>query len=89
MSRVRKPGCKYMNTAKYDSSVTGPSKMVRIHCEGEDYHKAKTMAHWLFVKYDMTYKTYRNKTKNRRDEMRKEFETDTGIDLREHDKYLQ
>ena len=30
MSRVKKPGNKYMNTTKYDSSVTGPSKMVRI-----------------------------------------------------------
>ena len=30
MSRVIKPGNKYMNTTKYDSSVTGPSKMVRI-----------------------------------------------------------
>ena len=30
MSRVKKPGNKFMNTTKYDSSVTGPSKMVRI-----------------------------------------------------------
>ena len=53
MSRVRKPGNKFMNTTKYDSTVTGPSKMVRIHCEGEDYHKAKTIAQWLFIKYDI------------------------------------
>ena len=54
MSRVKKPGNKFMNTTKYDSSVTGPSKAVRIHFEGEDYHKAKTITQWLFVKYDMS-----------------------------------
>ena len=86
MSRVIKPGNKYMNTTKYDSSVTGPSKMIRIHSEGEDYHKAKTIAQWLFVKYDMSYKTYRNKSKNRRDELRAEFEADTGVDLKEREK---
>ena len=86
MSRFRKPGNKFMNTTKYDIAVTGPSKMVRVHCEGEDYHKAKTLAQWLFVKYDMTYKTYRNKSKNRRDELRREFEIDTGVDLGEREK---
>ena len=75
-----------MNTAKYDSSVTGPSKMIRIHSEGEDYHKAKTITYWLFAKYDMSYKTYRNKSKNRRDELRAEFEADTGVDLKERKK---
>ncbi|SDN12704.1 hypothetical protein [Lachnospira pectinoschiza] len=85
MSRVTKPGNKYMNATKYDSAVTGPSKKVRIHCEGEDYHKAKTIAQWLFVKYDMSYKTYRNKSKNRRDEMRAEFEADTGVSLKKRE----
>ena len=80
MSRVKKPN-KFINTTKYDSSLTGPSKKVRIHCEGEDYHKAKTLSHWLFVKYNMSYKTYRSKSKNRRHELRKEFEADTGICL--------
>lgn len=80
MSRV-KPGNKFMNTPHYDSSVYGPSKKVRIHCEGEDYHKTKTLSQWLFVKYDMSYKTFRNKSKNRRNELRKEFEADTGVVL--------
>lgn len=79
MSRVKKPGNKFMNTPHYDHSVYSPSKMIRIHCEGEDYHKAKTLSHWLFVKYNISYKTFRNKSKNRRDELRKEFEIDTGI----------
>lgn len=70
MSRVIKPGNKYMNTNKYDISVTRPSKAVRIHGEGEDYHKAKTLSSWLFIKYDMSYKTYRNKSKSRRNELR-------------------
>ena len=86
MSRVIKPGNKYMNTAKYDGSITGPSKKVRIHCEGEDYHKADTLAQWLFVKYDMSYQTYRNKSKKRREELRNEFEADTGVDLQERER---
>lgn len=77
MSRVR-IGDKFMNTPRYDSSVTGPSKKVRIHHEGEDYHKAKTLSQWLFVKYDMSYKSFRNKSKERRDELRSEYEADTG-----------
>lgn len=81
MSRVRKPG-KYMNVPKYDSSVTGPSKMVRIHMGGEDYHKASNLSSWLFMKYDMSYKTYRNKSKARRDELRDEYVEDTGNDIR-------
>lgn len=80
MSRVKKPN-KYMNTAKYDSSITGLSKKIRIHCDGEDYHKTKTLSQWLFIKYDMSYKTYRNKSKKRRTELRVEFESDTGISL--------
>ena len=76
MSRV-KPGNKFMNTNKYDSSVTGPSKMVRIHHDGEDYHRATTLSSWLFTKYDMSYKTYRNKSKVRRDELKHEFLMDT------------
>jgi hypothetical protein len=77
MSRVCKPN-KFLNTAKYDSSVTGPSKMVRVHSENEDYHKASTLSSWLFMKYDMSYKTYSNKSKKRKDELRAEYVADTG-----------
>ena len=52
---------KFVNTAHYDNSVYEPSKMVRIHCDGEDYHESTTFSSWLFVKYDTSYKTYRNK----------------------------
>ena len=44
MSRVKKPGNKFMNTTREDNSVYGPSKMTRIHWEGEDFHKAKTLS---------------------------------------------
>ena len=44
MSRVIKPGNKFVNSAHYDSSVTGPSKMTRIHSECEDYDKAGTLS---------------------------------------------
>lgn len=77
MSRVHK-GQKWCNMPKHDASVTNPSKMIRIHSENEDYHKASSLSSWLFMKYDMSYKTYRNKSKARRDELRKEYEEDTG-----------
>ena len=70
MSRVRKPNNKYMNDTKYPASVTNPSKMVRIKGENSDYTKASTLNDWLFLKYDMSYKTYRSKSKARRDELR-------------------
>lgn len=76
MGRVR-TNEKFMNTNRYPSSITGISKMKRIHVEGEDYHKASCLSSWLFMKYDMSYKTYRNKSKTRRDALRKEYETDT------------
>lgn len=77
MSRVRKPGNKFMNTSKYPPSVTGPSKMVRIHHEGEDYHKASTLSQWLFIKYNISYKTFRNKSWAQRNELKREFFADT------------
>ena len=79
MSRVIKPGNRFMNTSHYDSSVYGPSKKVRIHFEGEDYHRAKRLSQWLFIKYDMTYKSFRNKSLSRRNALRKEYESDTGL----------
>ena len=69
------------NTPRYDSSVTGPSKMVRIHSPNEDYRKASSLSSWLFMKYDMSYKTYRNKAKARKDELRAEYNADTENDI--------
>lgn len=80
MSRVHGHN-KFMNTTHYDSSVTGPSKMTRIHSPNEDYHKASRLSSWLFMKYDMSYKTYRNKAKARRDELRAEYNADTEKDM--------
>ena len=80
LSRVKKPN-KFVNTSKYDSKITNPSKKVRIHHENEDYHKATTLSQWLFVKYNMSYKSYRNKSNKRRNELRKEFEIDTNITI--------
>ena len=80
MSRVHGHN-KFMNTTHYDSSVTGPSKMTRIHSPNEDYHKASSLSSWLFMKYDMSYKTYRYKAKARRDELRAEYNADTEKDM--------
>lgn len=76
MSRVH-AGQKFMNVTKYDQSVTGPSKMTRIHSEHEDYHKASTLSAWFFMKYDKPYKWFRNKSSHRREELRAEYEKDT------------
>ena len=78
MSRVHRPKQKYMNTATYSSDVTGPSKVVRMKGENPNFRKAMTLSSWLFLKYDMSYKTFRNKSKAKRDELRAEYEKDTG-----------
>ena len=52
--------------------------MTRIHSECEDYHKAGTLSAWLFMKYDMSYKAFQNKSKARKDALREEYKVDTG-----------
>lgn len=78
MSRVRKPGNKFMNVTKHDHAVTYASSMKRYKGENVDYTKADTLSSWLFLKYDISYKTYRNKSKNTRNELREEYMRDTG-----------
>lgn len=78
MSRVRKPGNKFMNVTKHDQTVADVSPMKRYKGENVDYTKADTLSSWLFLKYDMSYKTYRNKSKSRRNELREEYMHDTG-----------
>lgn len=75
---------KFLNMPKHDNSVYGPSKMIRRHTDNEDYTKARTLRDWLFVKYDMSYKTYRNKSIVSREKLRAEFENDTGRKLNTH-----
>lgn len=80
MSRVQKPKNKFMNTPRHDASVTGPSKVVRIHTADEDYHRAVSLTGWLFMKYDMSYKAFRRKSRARREALRLEYAADTGAD---------
>lgn len=83
MSRVNKPNNRFLNMPRHAPSEYAPSKTVRIHTEHEDHTKAKTLSDWLFLKYDISYKTFRNKSKKRREELRAEFTADTGISLEE------
>ncbi len=76
MSRVMKPN-KFVNSCRYDSSITNPSKVTRIKGKNPDYSKARSLTDWLFLKYDMSYKSYRNKSKGRRDQLRSEYAFDT------------
>ena len=77
MSRV-KTNQKFVNTSKYDSSITNCSKMTRSKGDFVDYTKATSLSSWLFLKYDMSYKTYRNKSKSKRQELKDEYLKDTG-----------
>ena len=52
--------------------------MVRMKGEHPNFTKAETLSSWLFLKYDMTYKTFQGKSKKRRDALRAEYEEDTG-----------
>jgi len=76
MSRVH-TGQKWVNTAKYPPQITNASKVTRIKGAHADPTKASSLSDWLFLKYDMTYKQYRNKSKSRRDALRAEYMRDT------------
>lgn len=78
MSRVRKPGNKWGNDIKHTPEEIAPSKVVRKKMDKVDYTKATTISSWLFLKYDMSYKTYRNKSPKRRAKLLEEFLQDTG-----------
>ena len=76
MSRVHNDQ-KYMNV----SHVPGAANASRVTVSKDanaDYHKATTLKSWLFLKYDMSYKTYRNKKKERRIQLQEEYKVDTG-----------
>lgn len=78
MSRVGKPGSRFMNTPDYGPGITQPSKIVRNKDKATDYTKAQTLSSWLFLKYDMSYKTYSRKSQKRRAELRVEYMKDTN-----------
>lgn len=86
MSRVRKPGNKWGNDIKHTPEEVAPSKIVRKKLEQVDYTKATTLSSWLFLKYDMSYKQYRNKSPKRRQELKEEFLNDTYQARKENDK---
>ncbi|MBE5917127.1 MAG: hypothetical protein E7273_09850 [Pseudobutyrivibrio ruminis] len=77
MSRVIKPN-KYVNSCKYSSEVTNISKMTRLKTEYVNPAKATTLSSWLFLKYDMSYKTFARKSKAKKDELRQEYVNETG-----------
>lgn len=44
----------------------------------ENEEKATTLSSWLFLKYDMSYKTFARKSKAKKDELRQEYVNETG-----------
>ena len=79
MSRVHKPVQKFVNSPIYPESVTKPGKVKIIQPRKEitDYKEATSLTKWLLLKYNMSYKTYRGKSKTRRMALREEYEEDT------------
>ena len=70
-----------VNTPKHDFSVAEPGKVQRIvseKLEDLDYHKAKNLSSWLFMKHCMSYRSFRKKSAARREKLRVEYTTDTG-----------
>lgn len=78
MSRVKKPGGKFMNTNTYSSKITDPGEIVWIKGEHPDPAKAKSLTDWLFLKYGISYKAFQRKSKERKDELRAEYTEETG-----------
>ena len=76
MSRVRADE-KYLNLPKHDPETTQPSKIIRSKGLNYDYTKATSLSSWLFLKYNMSYKQFRKKSKNKRNALREEFLEDT------------
>ena len=64
----------YINVFHKDNFNFGPSKMTRSKGCNPDYRKAATLS----------YKAYRRKSTHRRQELRKEFEKDTGRSSTNH-----
>lgn len=55
--------------------------------QGKTFREASSLTEWLSMKYGMTYKQYRNKSKNRRWQLRDECTHDTGIEhFSEHER---
>ena len=77
MSRVFKDQ-KHVNMPKRDGATTGPSKIEKSFGPNADFTKVKSLSDWLHLKYGMSYKQFRGKTKNRKDALRAEYFEDTG-----------
>lgn len=76
MSRVRSDQ-KYVNISRKEDFCTGPTKIIRSKGPNPNWHNAKTLTSWLFLKYDMSYKQFQRKSKSKRDKLREEYNFDT------------
>ena len=52
MSRVYGQN-KFVNTVRYNPSLTATSKVVRVHSENEDFHKAGTRMAFYEIRYEL------------------------------------
>ncbi len=82
MSKTRERCDKFANTDKPSSPITVSSKIARAKVLDADYTKASTLAEWLFLKYGMSYKAYRRKSRDRRLMLKEEYVEDTEADIR-------
>lgn len=69
---------KYVNTSKHRSGEANASKVTRRKYAVTDYRKATSLTSWLFLKYGLSYKQFRNKSEKNRNALRAEYTEDTG-----------
>lgn len=84
MSRVWRPYCKYVNSPKYAPSVYQPSKITVIQ-KGtrKTQGQIPSLTAWLDIRYGMSYKAYRGKSRKRREELREEYEEEVTAPMPE------
>lgn len=76
-SRVRRSQ-KYMNVSGRQHGDVNPSRVRRCKDGPTDFHKATSLTSWLFLKYGLTYKQFRNKSSADQYVLRAEYTEDTG-----------
>lgn len=80
---------KFVNMPRHSGYEVGSFRVVRIHSPNEDYHNAPTLSAWLFMKYDMKYTTFRRKSVAKKQQLRLEYEADTGNSVERKYDYLE
>ena len=77
MSRVF-PNNKYLNLPRNFPEYYAPKEISFTRGDHGDYTKARTLTRYLFLRYGMSYKTFKEKSARRRNKIREEYYNITG-----------